>query len=226
MKRQEGSCLQPSLGCKLSYKGSRDPNSSITEQWYFMEVVEASVSKGDVNHKQTHLEGFGEVDFSWDISFEFDRRVYQYSFTLVGCDEINKKLVAMPREIDNLCEVFCGEMSISGKDFPLPTKGFRLLNVHLLKLSATPYLPLELKPSGFSCHVLVSAPPIIASPRTIVMLPRSTYGRNLTEGLTYNPSTEVTLDFFCHFLLTSFCGYYSINNPIYIGGRNNDPSFP
>ena len=217
MRTYQDALLQPLLQGDFSYKSSRDSNYRLVEQWHFMEIIETGITERNMDNEQAHSESPSKVNLSWDTSLEFNGRIYQYSFALVGCDEINKKLVTMSSEISNLRKAFYGEMSISGKDFTLPPKDFRLLDIHSLKFGATPDLPLELEPTCFSCQVLVSTMPVVTSPRTIEMLPRSTFGRNFIRGLPYNCPTEVTLDFFCHLLLISFCGYYSINNPNNIG---------
>jgi len=219
MRTYRGEVLQPKLQGDFSYKSCRDPNYRLIEQWHFMEIIESGITEGNMDNEQAHSESPSKVNLGWNISLEFDSRIHQYSFALVGCDEINKKLVTMSSEISNLRKAFCGEMSISGKDFTLPPKDHRLLDIHSLKLGTAPDLPLKLKPTCFDCQVLVSTMPVVTSPRTVVMRPRSTFGRNLINGLPYNCSTEVTLDFFCHLLLISFCGYYSINNPNNIGGE-------
>jgi len=219
MKKYRGEVLQPTLQGDFSYKSSGYANYRLIERWHFIEIIEAGITEGNMDNEQAHSESPSKVNLGWNISLEFDSRIHQYSFTLIGCDEINKKLVTMPSEIGNLCESLSGEMSISGKGFALPAKDFRLLDVHSLKLGTAPDLPLKLKPTCFNCQVLVSTMPVVTSHRAIEMLPRSTLGRNLINGLPYNCSTEVTLDFFCHLLLISFCGYYSINNPIFKGGK-------
>ena len=207
--------VQSPLSGQFSYEGSRHSNH-FAASWDFVQEIDRMIQNGDMYDKETHPQSLSQPSFLWKVSLELDGCIYQYAFSFIGCNKVDKELAAITRKINYIGKAIVGQVYIPSDNFGLSPKRFCLSSIEPSEFGGSPYIALEFKPPLFNGEMLVGSPSGITSRRTIMMYPGPSCPgieefRILFRG---DLTTEKALDVFCHLILLSFSGDYIIKPPL------------
>lgn len=214
VRRARGEISEALTNGKFSYEFSGDFDNAIVGQWNFVEIEDVMVERADMDNIEGHLQSSSKSYLGWDISTEFNGGIHQYSFALKCSDKVNKELIAMSREINNISESLSRQVSISSQYFSKSTSLFTILNI-LKVASCSPHFPLKKEPIPMTPKVFILSPSIITSLATKGILVRAPCFAIDSIGQFFNnPFTaKEAFNTLWHIILLTFCLYYITSIP-------------
>ncbi|MBN1253953.1 MAG: hypothetical protein JXA50_01595 [Deltaproteobacteria bacterium] len=200
--------------CQTSYEFSGD-STNFSTQGHLRQIKNLFVLWGNMDDKQTHPQSLGQEHFFGNISLKLNGSIYQYLLPIKIGNEINKKLITLSREINNILKSKIWEMNISSKNFSFSPIRFRFIDLESFNRDCSPDFSLEFEPSFLDLKVLISSPSIITNciAKRIFIGSTKFLIENIRWFFLNDFMAEMTSEAFAHFLILPFVWDYNINTP-------------